>query len=98
MNGLLKAPKKCVDLVLESSKLVGYQCGRASIAFGATDATAFLQKKIPAVCLSAVDPMPGFYYHTRYDTPENLDLKTISAAIAIAIQTTLLFDQKGLNE
>ena len=47
--------------------------------------------------IAAMDPAPARYYHTRLDTHENLDLKTIEAGVDICLETVFLFDEKGLN-
>jgi hypothetical protein len=44
-----------------------------------------------------MDPSPARYYHTRLDTEDNLDPKTVEACINIALETTFLFDEKGLS-
>ena len=46
---------------------------------------------------AAMDPAPARYYHTRLDTHENLDLKTIEASLDICLNTLFLYGEKGLN-
>ena len=50
-----------------------------------------------AAAFAAMDPAPARYYHTRLDTHENLDLKTIEAGVDICLETMFLYDEKGLN-
>ena len=69
-----------------------------SVFFGATDAAAVSQAGMKAVCVAAMDPAPARYYHTRLDTADNLDIKTIEATVGIALETAFRFDEKGLSE
>lgn len=51
-----------------------------------------------AVALAAMDPTPARYYHTRGDTADNLDPKTIEAGINILLETAFLYDSEGLKD
>ena len=64
---------------------------------GATDAAAVTQSGMKAVSIAAMDPAPARYYHTRLDTADNLDIKTIEAVLGVALETAFLFDEKGLS-
>ena len=44
-----------------------------------------------------MDPAPARYYHTRLDTADNMDLKTIEAGVGICLETAFLYDEKGLD-
>ena len=50
-----------------------------------------------AASIAAMDPAPARYYHTRLDTADNLDIKTIEAVLGVALETAFLFDEKGLS-
>ena len=50
-----------------------------------------------AVSIAAMDPAPARYYHTRLDTADNLDIKTIEAVLGVALETAFIFDEKGLS-
>ena len=68
-----------------------------AIPLGSTDAAAASQAGIKAASLVAMDPAPARYYHTRLDTHENIDLKTIEAGVGLCLETAFLYDEKGLN-
>ncbi len=97
LNGLVKNDKRVVELIKEGASTAGYgEVESGVISLGSTDAAAFSQAKVPAATFIAMDPTPARYYHTRLDTEENLDPKTIEAGVKIALETTFLFDEKGI--
>ena len=69
----------------------------AKVFFGAPDAAAVKQGGLCAATLAAMDPTPSRYYHTRTDTADNLDLKTLEAGIDVLLETAFLYDAKGLR-
>ena len=91
MTGLVKNDDEVSQLLYEGAKIAGYD-----IPFK-TDAAALSQAGIKATSFAAMDPAPARYYHTRLDTHDNLDLKTIEAGVDICLETVFLFDEKGLN-
>lgn len=97
MNGLVKNDDRVVNLTKEAASVAGYDnVSSGPISLGSTDAAPFSQAGIPAATFVAMDPSPARYYHTRLDTEENLDPKTMEAAVKIAIETAFLFDEKGI--
>lgn len=98
MTGVVKNDPRVVKLIKEGSEIAGYDdVSIETIDLGSTDAAAMSQAGIPAASFVAMDPSPARYYHTRLDTEENLDLKTVEAGVKIALETTFLFDEKGIN-
>ena len=98
MNGIVKTDKRVVNLIKEGAHNAGYDDVKIStIELGSTDAAAMAQGGFPAANFCAMDPTPARYYHTRLDTEENLDPKTIEAGVKIALETAFLFDEKGLG-
>ena len=69
-----------------------------NVFFGSSDAAAIQQGGMKAVALAAMDPTPARYYHTRGDTADNLDPKTIEAGIDILLEAAFLFDEQGLKD
>ena len=98
MTGVVKNDSRVVNLIKEGAINAGFDdVAIKTIDLGSTDAAAMSQAGIPAASFVAMDPSPARYYHTRLDTEENLDLKTIEAGVKIALETTFLFDEKGIN-
>ena len=97
LNGLVKNDPRVVNLIKEGAAIAGYNNVTSSpISLGSTDATAFSQIGVPAATFIAMDPTPARYYHTRLDTEDNLEPKTIEAGVKIALETAFLFDEKGI--
>ena len=86
------------DRVKHASDIAGYNLPYSSVFFGSSDAAAIQQGGMKAVALAAMDPTPARYYHTRGDTADNLDPKTIEAGINILLETAFLYDSEGLKD
>ena len=97
LNGLVKNDLKTCQLVQRAAKKCGKDVPLGAIPLGSTDAAAASRAGVKAAAFVAMDPAPARYYHTRLDTEENLDLKTIEAGVKIALETTFLFDEKGIS-
>ena len=97
MTGLVKNDADASKLVQAGAKIAGFDVPFKTVSLGATDAAAATQSGIKATAFAAMDPAPARYYHTRLDTHENLDLKTIEASLDICLETLFLYDEKGLN-
>lgn len=99
MSGTVKNNAEACNLLKEAGKIAGYDLPYRCVSLGSTDAAAVTKSKssIKAAAFCAMDPAPARYYHTRLDTHENLDMKTIEAGIDICLETAFLFDEKGLN-
>ena len=98
LTGTVKNDESACALVKAAAKETGLDMPYKSVFFGATDAAAVSQAGMKAVCIAAMDPAPARYYHTRLDTADNLDIKTIEATVGIALETAFRFDEKGLSE
>ncbi|MFI3141263.1 MAG: M28 family peptidase [Clostridia bacterium] len=98
MTGLVKNDSRVCNLLKKAGQLAGVELPFESVYVGASDAAAVSKVGIPAATLASMDPGPPRYYHTRLDTPEILQPKTIEKCLDICIQATFLFDEKGLVE
>lgn len=97
MTGFVKNNAEVCKLLKEGAKIAGYDVPYKTVSLGATDAAAATKGGMKAASFAAMDPAPARYYHTRLDTHENLDLKTIEASLDICLETLFLYDEKGLN-
>ncbi|MGI6773564.1 MAG: Zn-dependent exopeptidase M28 [Clostridiales bacterium] len=97
MSGTVKNCPKACALMKEAGKLADMDLKYASVYAGASDAAAISKAGYSAATLAAMDPGPPRYYHTRTDTHENLDPKTIEKGLEIILNTVFLFDEKGLK-
>ncbi|MFA5449439.1 MAG: M20/M25/M40 family metallo-hydrolase [Clostridia bacterium] len=97
LSGTVKNDPKAVALLDKAAALhFENPLPHASVFLGATDGAAFTQAGIPACTLGAMDPAPANYYHTRRDTPDNLNPQCIGNAISIAVSSVEVFDKQGL--
>lgn len=98
MSGITKHDKRVCNLLKKGGEMCGLKMEFSSVYAGASDAAAVTQAGIPATCYAAMDPGPPRYYHTRLDTWDNIDRKTIEKGVEVLITTAYLFDEKGLCE
>ena len=99
MTGTVKNSLEVCELIKNGAEIAGFEnIPFKSIPLGSTDAAAVSKSKcgIKAASFCAMDPTPARYYHTRLDTADNIDLKTIEAAVGICLETAFLFDEKGV--
>ncbi|MBE6827344.1 MAG: Zn-dependent exopeptidase M28 [Ruminococcaceae bacterium] len=98
MTGTVKLDGSVAAMVKKASEIAGLDLPYANVYFGSSDAAAMAQGGLRSAALCAMDPAPARYYHTREDTPDNLDLKTIEAGINVMLETAFLYDTEGLKE
>lgn len=98
MTGTVKNDIRVCRLMKKAGNNVGLDLPFKSVFFGSSDAAAISQAGIPGATFAAMDPTPARYYHTRLDTEDNLDLRTMEAGLDLSLETTYLFDQEGLKE
>ncbi len=97
MTGTVNNDAQVSKLIKEGALLAGYDVPYATVFFGSSDAAAITKGGLKGACFAAMDPAPARYYHTRLDTADNLDLKTIEAGVGICLETAFLYDEKGLD-
>ena len=96
MTVMVKNDTRVAKLIQTSAKNVGYDVPIKAIELGSTDAAASSQAVIPASAFTAMDPAPARYYHTRLDTEDNLDPKSLEIGLKIALETVFTFDEQGI--
>lgn len=98
MTGTVKLDSQAAAMMKKASEIAGYNLDYANVFFGSSDAAALQQGGMKAVALAAMDPTPARYYHTRGDTADNLDPKTIEAGLDILLEAAFLYDSQGLKD
>ncbi len=98
MTGTVKMDPRVCSLVKKAGEHAGMDLPYSSVYVGASDGAAVQKLGIPAVTLAAMDPGPPRYYHTRGDTADNMDLKTVEKCLDIALNTLFIYDEQGLQE
>lgn len=96
LTGTVKLDGQAVSLLKKGSEEAGLDLPFCSVFFGSSDAAALVQGGMKATLLAAMDPTPAQYYHTRLDTADNLDPKTIKAGLDTLISSVFIFDEQGL--
>ena len=96
MTGMVKNDRRVAELLQAAAKNVGVDVPIGVIELGATDAAAMSQAGVPASALTAMDPTPARYYHTRLDTADNLAAPAIDLGVKVALETVFLYDEKGI--
>lgn len=98
MSGTVKNSPEVSALLKKAGQIAGIELEYGSVFLGSSDAAAFTRGDMKASCLAAMDPEPARYYHTRLDTADNLNPKTIELCIDIMIESAFLFDEQGLRK
>lgn len=98
MTGTVKMDPRVCSLVKKAGEYAGMDLPYSSVYVGASDGAAVQKLGIPAVTLAAMDPGPPRYYHTRGDTADNMDMKTVEKCLDIALNTLFIYDEEGIPE
>lgn len=98
MSGLVKLDAQASKMAQKATEICGLDIPFATVSFGSSDAAAGQQGGIKSVALAAMDPTPARYYHTREDTANILDMKTVETGLKIMLETAFLFDEQGLRD
>lgn len=98
LSGTVSMDERVCRLIKKAGEDAGVKLPYISVYLGASDAAAIQQSGVPAVTLSAMNPGPPRYYHTRGDTAENMDMKTVEKCLDIALRTLFIYDEQGLKE
>lgn len=98
MTGTVKMDSRVCSLVKKAGEYAGMDLPYSSVYVGASDGAAVQKLGIPAVTLAAMDPGPPRYYHTRGDTSENMNPKTVEKCLDIALNTLFIYDEEGLKD
>ncbi|MDR2525646.1 MAG: Zn-dependent exopeptidase M28 [Oscillospiraceae bacterium] len=96
MTNTVRLDPAVAHLMKQGAKNAGYEIPFQNCFFGSSDAAAAAQAGIRAATFAAMNPAPAAYYHTRLDTANNLDPKTVEATLQILLETVYLYDETGL--
>lgn len=98
MTGTVKNHAGVCSLLKAGGRRAGLELKYESVYVGASDAAAVTKLGVPAATLAAMDPGPPRYYHTRLDTVEELEPKTVEKCLDICLQSLFIFDEYGLKD
>jgi len=83
-------------MIRKAANTAGHDVPYEFVPVGASDAVAATQAGIRASAFAAMDPKPAHYYHTRLDTVDELQPKTVEACLDIFMELAHQFDETGL--
>ncbi|MDR2687872.1 MAG: Zn-dependent exopeptidase M28 [Oscillospiraceae bacterium] len=96
LNGTVKHDSAVCAMMKHSAKTAGHDIPYGSVFFGSSDGAAATQAGLRTGMLAAMDDAPADYYHTRLDTVDRLQPKTVEACLDILLETVYQFDETGL--
>jgi len=88
-------PAVCA-MIRTAANTAGHDVPYQHLILGGSDAAAATQGGLHAAALAAMNPSPAAYYHTRLDTTEKLQPKSLEACLDIVLETAYQFDETGL--
>ena len=88
-------PAVCA-MIRKAANTAGHDVPYQHLILGASDAAAATQAGMRAAAVAAMDPAPAAYYHTRLDTCDRLQPKTVEACLDIMLEVAYQFDEAGL--
>lgn len=94
-TGTVRDSKAVGDLLHEAGVNCGIDMKNAAVYPGAVDAEGFSMYGIRSCGFCGVNHDPKTYYHTRYDTPDNISPECIELSLDICLEAARLYDAKG---
>lgn len=98
LSSTVQNDKRVCALIKQAGATAGIDLPYKPVFFGASDAAAISQAGLFAATLASMDPAPPRYYHTRRDTADILEPKSIEAGLNILLEAAFLYDEQGLKE
>ena len=86
LNATVKADEEISRRFKAAADKLGITCHTGNVPFGATDSAAFNQGGFRATGITAMNHNLQNYYHTRYDSSDNLDLGALADCFAVSVQ------------
>lgn len=94
-TGTQKNSNAVSELIYEAGVNCGIEMKETDIYPGAIDAEGFSRYGLLASGFCGVNHDPKTYYHTRLDTPDNMDKDCINLSLDICLEAARLYDEKG---
>lgn len=96
LNATVKADKEVCDSFVEAAKQLNIPCktGMVPPLGGATDSAAFAQAGFKSTGVTGLNHALESYYHTIYDTYDNMNAQGLADCFAISVKCLENFDNK----
>lgn len=98
LSSTVQNDKRVCALIKQAGLTAGIELPYKPVFLGASDAAAMSQAGLAAATLAAMDPAPPRYYHTRLDTADILEPKSIEIGLNVLLETAFLYDEQGLKD
>lgn len=100
LNATVKADKEVSDSFMDAAKEMNIKCSRGFVPpmGGATDSAAFAQAGMKSTGVTGLNHKIESYYHTIYDSYDNLNKKCIADCYAVSIKCLENFDKNISNK
>ncbi|MDR2524656.1 MAG: Zn-dependent exopeptidase M28 [Oscillospiraceae bacterium] len=95
-TGTVKNDKAVGDLLHTAAANCGADIPDSELYPGAVDAEAFSMYGLRSTGFTAVSHAAKRYYHTRLDTPDNIDEDCLTLSLNICKEAVRLFDETGM--
>ncbi|MCL2298743.1 MAG: M28 family metallopeptidase [Firmicutes bacterium] len=96
-TGTVKNDLAVGDLLRDAGRACGVELPGTELYPGALDSEAFSILGLRATGFSAVSHDAKRYYHTRMDTPDNMDPDCLALSLNICKEAARLFDKEGMK-
>lgn len=96
-NGTQKNSNAVGELLMKAGKNCGVEIRNSKLLFGATDAEGFSRYGIRSCAFCGVSLLPRLYYHTRFDTWDNINKDCLQISHEICMETTRLYDNESMK-
>ncbi|MBQ1553571.1 MAG: M28 family peptidase [Clostridia bacterium] len=97
-TGTVHSSEAVGDLIHEAGLECGVDMPRAKLYPGAIDSDGFAMYGLEASGFCGVNHDPRKYYHTREDTPDNMDPDCIELSLKICLAAAEIYDKKGISK
>ncbi len=94
LNGTVKADKEVCDSFVNAANELGIKCQKTWVPpfGGSTDNSAFCKYGFKSAGITAMNHVLQPYYHTMYDTADNLDPECLADCFAVTVKALENFD------
>lgn len=95
-TGTVRNDRQVAALLKNAGKNIGIDLPEADIYPGSTDAAGFTREGLKACGMGGVNHNPKTYYHTRFDSWDNISEDCMEKTLEISLEAARLFDENGL--
>lgn len=95
-TGTVQNDKAVGNLIRDAGRACGVELPDSELYPGAIDAEAFTQEGLRANGFTGVSHDAKRYYHTRLDTPDNMDADCLALSLNICKEAARIFDATGM--